>query len=130
MGFAGFSIAVMVAATVLSRSRAAWVGIGAVVAVAAVAALLTRGGPPRIPRLRLIGLAGAAALGAVVALVVPNQLEWRSSSPYRDSLRDVLNYREGSGRGRLIQYRNSLQLVRQDPCLEPGPAIGWSSIPW
>ena len=121
VGFAGLAIAVMIAATVLSRSRAAWVGIGAVVTVAAVAAWLTRGGPPRIPRRRLIGLAGAAALGAVAALVVPNHLAWRSSSPYRDSLRDVLNYREGSGRGRLIQYRNSVQLVRQDPVFGTGP---------
>ncbi len=121
VGFAGLAIAVMIAATVLSRSRAAWVGVGAVVAVAAVAALLTRGGPPRIPRPRLIGLVGAAAFGAVAALVVPNRLEWRSSSPYRDSLRDVLNYREGSGRGRLIQYRNSLRLVEHDPVFGTGP---------
>lgn len=121
VGLAGLSLAVMVAATVLSRSRAAWVGVGAVVAVAVVAALLTRGGPPRIGRRRLFGLAGVAAFGAAAALVVPNRLEWRSSSPYRDSLRDVLNYREGSGRGRLIQYRNSLQLVRQDPLFGTGP---------
>jgi hypothetical protein len=60
-------------------------------------------------------------LGLVGALVLPNQLEWKSSSPYRDSLRGVLNYREGSGRGRLIQYRNSLNLVRANPVLGVGP---------
>ncbi|MCC7132769.1 MAG: hypothetical protein IT352_08990, partial [Gemmatimonadales bacterium] len=49
------------------------------------------------------------------------QLDWKSRSPYRDSLRDVLNYREGSGRGRLIQYRNSLALVARDPLLGVGP---------
>jgi len=121
IGFAGGAIAVLIGATVLSRSRAAWVGAGTVAGVAAVAAVLTRGGPSRMPRRRLLGLAGAATLGAAAALVVPNRLEWRSSSPYRDSLRDVLNYREGSGRGRLIQYRNSLRLVLEDPLLGTGP---------
>ena len=120
-GLAGVAIAVMIAATVLSRSRAAWVGAGSVVAVAGLAALLTRGGPPRIPRRRLWGLIGAATLGGLAAMVVPNRLEWKSPSPYRDSLRDVLNYQEGSGRGRLIQYRNSLRLVRHHPVLGAGP---------
>ena len=120
-GFGGVAIAVMIAATVLSRSRAAWVGAGTVVVVASLAALVTRGGPPRISRQRLTGLVLAGGLGALAALVVPNHLEWRSSSPYRDSFRDVLNYREGSGRGRLIQYQNSLELVRQDPFFGTGP---------
>jgi len=111
----------MVAAVVLSRSRAAWVGFGAMVLVTAAVGLATRGPVPRLARGRLMGFFGAMLLGSLAALVVPNRLEWRSTSPYRDSLRDVLNYREGSGRGRLIQYRNSLALIERAPLIGVGP---------
>ncbi|MHB1329197.1 MAG: O-antigen ligase family protein, partial [Gemmatimonadales bacterium] len=109
------------AVIVLSRSRAAWVGMAAVVVAAGVTRLIGGRAAPSMPvnRLRL-GLI-AAALGVVAALVVPNRLDWRSGSPYRDTLRTVLNYREGSGRGRLIQYENSLRMLRSDPLLGVGP---------
>lgn len=114
--------AALAAAVVLSRSRAAWVGAGVVLLVAvlgAVVARLRRAGGDQPGAAPLIG--GAMAVGALAALLVPNQLDWTSPTPYRDSLRDVLNYREGSGRGRLIQYRNSLRLVAADPVFGTGP---------
>ena len=55
------------------------------------------------------------------ALVLPNQLNWRSESPYLDSLAGVANYKEGSGRGRLIQYGNTLEMALDHPVLGVGP---------
>jgi hypothetical protein len=108
---------------VLSRSRAAWIGLVASHGVGAVALLIAARGRREVvlsrPRLRRALL--FAAFGAALALVVPNALRWRSDSPYRDSLRDVLNYRAGSGRGRLIQYRNSFELVKRNPLFGTGP---------
>ena len=62
---------------------------------------------------------GGRAVAA--ALLLPNRLSWRSDSPYRDTMRDLTNYREGSGRGRLIQYRNSAALIGIDPVFGAGP---------
>jgi O-antigen ligase len=116
------ALAAMIGAVVMSRSRAAWLGLVAAAAVTALVGLLTRRGrEPRVPRRRLGQLGLALGLGALGALVIPNQLDWKSSTPYRDSLRRVLSYQEGSGRGRLVQYRNSLKLVERDPLLGTGP---------
>lgn len=120
-GVAVVGLAALPAVIVLSRSRAAWVGLAAVVLAAGLTRLVAgrAGAAPLGGRLRL-GLF-AIGIGVVAALLLPNRLDWRSDSPYRDSLRGVLNYRDGSGRGRLIQYQNSLNLVRTDPLLGVGP---------
>jgi hypothetical protein len=84
--------------------------------------LIARGGGRSLaPRGRARTAAGALLLGLLAAVLLPNSLSWRSASPYRDTLRDLTNAREGSGRGRLIQYRNSLALVRGDPLFGTGP---------
>jgi hypothetical protein len=62
-----------------------------------------------------------ALAGLLLALLLPNRLNWRSESPYLDSLTGVANYREGSGRGRLIQYGNTLEMVLDHPLLGVGP---------
>ncbi|MGH7526655.1 MAG: O-antigen ligase family protein, partial [Gemmatimonadales bacterium] len=72
-------------------------------------------------RRRVLHLAGLAVAGLFLALVLPNRLNWRSESPYLDSLTGVANYREGSGRGRLIQYGNSLMMAADHPVLGVGP---------
>ena len=126
---AGLGAVLDAAAVVLSRSRAAWVGFGATVGVMAIGALLTRSAEPRISRRRFAWFLGALAAGMVLALILPNRLDWKSRSPYRDSLRDVLNYRAGSGHGRLVQYRNSLKLVREDPLLGTGPGNWFVDYP-
>jgi hypothetical protein len=63
----------------------------------------------------------ALLVGALAALFLPNRLDWRSGSPYSDTMRDLTNYREGSGHGRLIQYRNTLRLAAIDPVFGTGP---------
>jgi hypothetical protein len=113
---------VLGAALVLSRSRAAWLGT-----IAASAILLVEGvwfgclWRDAVSRRRLLLFGLALSIGGVLALVLPNTLEWRSDSPYLDSLKDVANYKEGSGRGRLVQYTNSLRMTVEHPLLGVGP---------
>lgn len=106
----------------LTRSRAAWLAGAMALALLASAALLARrpggwGLPPGRARTVLL----AMLVGALAALAIPNALSWRSGSPYRDTLSALVSYQDGSGRGRLIQYRNSLELVRQSPIFGTGP---------
>ena len=120
IGAAG--VAVAVAALVLSRSRAAWLGAAACAVFLAVEGL----GVGRLwydlrLRRRVLTLAGLGVAGLALALLLPNRLNWRSESPYLDSLAGVANYKEGSGRGRLIQYGNTLRMAADRPFLGVGP---------
>ena len=53
--------------------------------------------------------------------LLPNRLEWKSDSPYLDSAAGLVNYKEGSGRGRLVQYGNSLRMTVAHPLFGVGP---------
>ncbi len=129
------ALAAATATLVLTRSRGAWLAAGVAIALfatgvwRAAAARCPEGRPPddaRRPRLWLAPALGVIAAGAAVAAVqLPNTLDWRSRSPYLDSARDVVNYRQGSGRGRLAQWRNSARLAAQAPVLGVGPG-NWS----
>jgi O-antigen ligase len=115
-------IAVVVAALVLTRSRAAWLAFGVMALVFVVAVVLA----PALRRdaktwRRLAAVVVCAAAAVAAALLVPNTLRWRSDNPYLDSVKDVANYREGSGHGRLIQYERSLLLALHHPLLGTGP---------
>ena len=115
-------MALMAAALVLSRSRAAWLAL--MVGGALMAVLAWRMGDvwtDHARRRRLLTLGGASAVAVLAALTLPNALEWKSSSPYLDSVRGVVNYKEGSGAGRLVQYRNSLRMSAAHPVLGVGP---------
>jgi O-antigen ligase len=121
-------LALVAGALILSRSRAAWLAliVGAVVLLPLVLVALGRGrGTLRLGRLFALPL--AAALGGGVALVLPNTLDWRSDSPYMDTARSVVNYKEGSGAGRLVQYGNSLRMSLRHPLLGVGPG-NWAVI--
>lgn len=120
LGLAG--LAILVGLVVLTRSRAAWLGGLAGLAMLGLGAIAARGAEGwSLPRGRRTKVAVALLAGAVAALVVPNQLEWRSESPYRDTLGALVDFQDGSGRGRLIQYRNTLGLVRLSPIFGTGP---------
>src|SRR5688500_10392507 len=110
------------AALLLSRSRAAWLAVAAGVAFLLIEGVVVNGlwRDPRIRR-RLEALAAACAVGVGAALAIPNALEWRSERPYLESLVGVANFREGSGRGRMIQYRNTLRMASAHPLLGVGP---------
>jgi hypothetical protein len=121
-GWWAFGVALVSGALVLSRSRAAWLALlaGAVVLVPCAIMALSRGrGALRLGRLILLPV--AAALGAYAALVLPNTLDWRSDSPYLDTARSVVNYKQGSGHGRLVQYGSSLRMSLHHPLFGVGP---------
>ena len=107
---------------VLTRSRAAWLAT-----VTSTFVLFGLGFLPgglwkdEVARRRILGPALAVLAGAALALTLPNALDWRSDSPYSDTLRGLANYQEGSGRGRLLQWSNSLTLAVADPVLGVGP---------
>ncbi len=121
------------AALVLSRSRGAW--LAAAVAVAPVliglvrAVVLSRApgaaGGWRLRPGRALLLAAAVGGGAAAAVRLPNALDWRSDSPYLDSVKGVVDYKGGSGRGRLAQWENSARLLAEHPVLGVGPG-NWS----
>lgn len=116
------ALAVNAAALVMSRTRAAWLALIVAGGVLLLAALWRRSivftGPVRARA--LVGILCVAA-GAAGAMVLPNQLNWRSDSPYLETATGVVNFKEGSGRGRLIQYRNSVTLALRNPLLGVGP---------
>ena len=122
VGLAAVGLGLMLATLVLTRSRASWLGMVVGGSVMLIAWLIARyGGREIIPPRRLRAGLLALGLGVAAALLLPNGLTWRSDSPYRDTVMDLTNYREGSGRGRLIQYRNSARLVAMDPVFGTGP---------
>jgi len=115
-------VAILAAALVLSRSRAAMLAVvaGALVLALGIWVAQRRWRDPRIAR-RYPLAAAFAAVGAAIAILAPNALNWRSDSPYLDTVTGVVNYREGSGHGRLVQYGTSLKLASQHPFLGVGP---------
>jgi len=127
-GWWSAAFALVAGALILSRSRAAWLAliVAAVVLLPLVILALVRGRSGlRFGRLLLLPV--AAALGAALALVLPNTLDWNSDSPYLDTAKSVVNYKEGSGHGRLVQYGNSLRMSLHHPLLGVGPG-NWAVV--
>ncbi|MDB4892535.1 MAG: hypothetical protein JWL61_4390 [Gemmatimonadetes bacterium] len=115
-------LALVAAALILSRSRAAWLALLVGLVVFAVAGFIAlRRNDGSIKPGRLLALALAAVVGAGASLVIPNTLDWRSDSPYLETAQSIVNYKGGSGRGRLVQYGNSLRMTLRHPLLGVGP---------
>jgi O-antigen ligase len=114
--------ALVVGTLVLTRSRAAWLAFGAVLLVFLIAMLasapLRRSGRTWMRLAAVILFAGG---GVAAAMLLPNALRWNSNNPYLESLERVADYREGSGRGRLVQYERSLRMSIRHPLLGVGP---------
>jgi len=116
------AIAVLSATLVLSRSRGAWLAVIVFLIVGSLLLLASRRywkSSPAGGRLVRVLLAGAIGVG--LAVVLPNELDWNSDSPYLDSARKVVDYSSGSGKGRLGQYENSLQMALAHPVFGVGP---------
>ena len=119
-------LAIVSAALILSRSRAAWLALIVCAIVVLPLGLVALGGSEGAVRGgRVVMLPIAAAAGAVLALILPNALDWRSDSPYLDTARSVVDYKAGSGAGRLVQYGNTLRMSVRHPVFGVGPG-NWS----
>lgn len=122
------AVAVVAAALVLSRSRAAWLAlIACVVVLLAFNYLVMKRARGAIRWRRLPLLVAVVLAGAGAALMLPNTLNWKSDSPYLETARSVVNYREGSGKGRLVQYKNSARMSLHHPVLGVGPG-NWGVV--
>ncbi len=106
---------------VLSRSRAAWLGALVAGAVVVAVVVLQRRTNGAIPWLRIALIAMGIAVAAALTFTLPNTLQWRTDSPYTDTLGDLANASEGSGRGRILQYRNTIRLALSHPIVGVGP---------
>jgi O-antigen ligase len=119
---ASCGVAIVFAALVLTRSRAAWLASAAMLLIFFVAILasapLRRDG--RTWR-RIFAIVLFATAGVAAALLIPNALHWTSDNPYLESVKGVADYEKGSGHGRLIQYRNSLFMALRHPLFGVGP---------
>jgi O-antigen ligase len=127
-GWWAAAMAMVAGALVLSRSRAAWLAlIACAVVMLAFAYFAVRRARGFIRWRRLPLLAVIAAAGGGLSLVIPNTLNWKSDSPYLETAKSVVNYREGSGRGRLVQYKNSARMSLHHPVFGVGPG-NWSVV--
>lgn len=119
---AALGASLVMAALILTRSRAGWLAVAGVLAVIlgglVVSATLRR---HRRTLGRLLGVLLLAAIAVVTAVRIPNALRWNSDNPYLESVRSVANFQEGSGRGRLVQYRQSLRMALRHPLVGVGP---------
>lgn len=109
------------ATLVLTRSRGAWLAFAAAALLILSAIVLTRSLRTRQIWLRLIAILFVTAACVAAALLLPNELRWRSDNPYLETVRRVAEYQEGSGRGRLIQYEHSLFMAARSPLFGAGP---------
>ena len=115
-------MAIVAATLVLSRSRAAWLALLASLVVLGLLLIPSRKyWSHELVGERLARLALAGAIGAILSITLPNSLHWNSDSPYLDSARGVVDYRKGSGGGRISQYKNSLKMVESNPVFGVGP---------
>ncbi len=119
---AAAGVPILTATLVLTRSRAAWLAFAAAAAVFLIA-MLSSAALRRDARTwrRLLLVLVLVGVGVAAALLIPNELRWRSDNPYLESVQGVVNYQEGSGRGRLIQYERSLRMAARHPLFGVGP---------
>lgn len=120
------ALAAVAAALVLSRSRAAWLAlIVCALALVLFGILAFRRARGAVAWRRLALLALVVVAGGGLSLLLPNTLNWKSDSPYLETARSVVNYKEGSGQGRLVQYGNTARMTLRHPLLGVGPG-NWS----
>ncbi|HEY0150416.1 MAG TPA: O-antigen ligase family protein [Longimicrobium sp.] len=116
------AVFLLVWAVTLSRTRAAWLALlVAIVCYGALRVLQRRSTTLPMAPTRTAWVVCACAAAVMTAAVLPNDLSWRSSTPFADSARSLADYETGSGRGRTIQYAATLRMIAGQPILGVGP---------
>lgn len=110
----GAALAAVVAAVLVTRSRAGWLALGVGVLGTLGLSIWSRGARATSPALL------AVALGTSV-LLLPPALRWRSAHPYRDTARALIDASDRSAEGRRLQAASSLRLWSAQPILGVGP---------
>lgn len=116
------ALTLTVHAIVLGRSRGAWLASFAMAAVLLVVLAASRRGWPKA---RIAAVVGVVALAIGSAALVPNALSWSEGSTHTSTLERIGDYKSGTGRGRIIQYRNTLEIAAANPVFGVGPG-NWS----
>jgi hypothetical protein len=116
---APLGIALLAAGLVVTRCRAAW--LASLVALLVIVVVVGWWG--RAPR-RVLRLAGACLVGILMAVGAPTI--WKSPTVYLTTMREMTAYDRGSGRGRLIQYRNTLRMSGDHLLFGVGPG-NWAA---
>ena len=115
-------IGLLAATLVMSRSRAAWLAVAATLVVfLGLLVLSLKYVDRKLVGGRLARIALTTGLGVILAIVLPNSLNWNSDSPYLDSARKMVDYSSGSGRGRVAQYKNTLKMAKANPIFGVAP---------
>jgi putative inorganic carbon (hco3(-)) transporter len=119
-------LALALATILISRSRGAWLGGMAMAGLMAAMAAAFKARPS----MKGTGvLAGAVLMGALLAQlptrVGPVGVRGARDLSYGNTFARIGEYREGTGRGRLIQYRTTLAMIAEQPWLGVGPG-NWS----
>jgi O-antigen ligase len=123
----GSLTAVMIAAIVLSRSRGAWLAAAVLVSTLPAVTFWTSDRNTRgTLRWTMVSWFGGVFIGALVAVVVPNHLNW-GPDDFASSAQRILQHQTGTGRGRLIQASTTWRLIRAAPLMGVGPG-NWAII--
>jgi O-antigen ligase len=113
---------IVVATLVLTRSRGAWLAFALAALLTMILLAVSPSLRSRWQTWRRIALITILSLGGVAAaILLPNDLRWRSDNPYLETVERIADYEEGSGRGRLIQYQRTVRLLLRSPLLGVGP---------
>jgi hypothetical protein len=111
----GVGLACVVAMIAVSRSRGAWLTSAIALSGAAVALVANRDALSRGARRRLatVGITILLALPFGI-LIVGRGLNW-SLADFHASLAHLVDYKTGTGHGRLVQYQATLAMLRDHP---------------
>jgi hypothetical protein len=121
----GIGLLIVASMVVVSRCRGAWLWCG-VIALTALLVCIFEWRQLRRLRKRFAIVAINLLLGGTLSLAGIVANPWATNTPYQETGARLLDYRAGSGRGRIIQYATTLKMIAAAPLLGVGPGH-WSA---
>lgn len=123
LGFVAIiGFAICTAGIALTRTRGAWLGfIAEIITLALYLIFVNRKNLATHVFRRIAITGGVAAAAIMIVTTLPNSLKWHSSVPYTASASTLVDIGSPSAQIRLLQYRNTIALIRDHPVLGVGP---------